>query len=216
MKVPPVALPALTSALLVAVFHGFAAEAQTFQAEVRQDNVHRLTRPDGKVRRSAALPKPLASLVDTQAFMLHLDAGPGKAKGLSASAADMQAAAVRGGFLAEQLHPEAAAFKAPEWDLPRAASPQPAAVVDYAAIEKAYAESVPPLVVSPRSTGQPSGVPIFAAVLQQMAGADNMPSGPQLDVDNCRCGTVIPTNQCLAERNSMIYGRSSMRRSLHR
>jgi hypothetical protein len=84
---------------------------------------------------------------------------------------------------------------------------QQAAAIDYAAIERVYAQAVPP-VGSSESPLQSALIAIRAS-LNGVVGPTGMPLGAtHIDVDNCDCGTPVPSHQCMGERTSVIYGGS--------
>jgi len=84
---------------------------------------------------------------------------------------------------------------------------QPLAGINYSDIERAYAQAVPPV----QSSQTPLQSALFAirAQLRGVMGPAGTPLGAAgVDVDNCGCGTPIPSRQCMGERTSGIYGRS--------
>jgi hypothetical protein len=205
---------AFASSVLLGTLPAYAEE---FSGRIEQSNVHRLVRPsdqlvtapiiEGRISRPGLVGQAsavgLRAGVSDQAFTLGVNKAASSAA-LSASAwgaAGNVDAPTSGPWYSEQM---------------AQASPLQTAI-DYEAIERAYSNSVG-LAAGAAISDTPRGAH-FGAMLHAIAARNAMAAGvmgptgaplgaPQgIDVDNCACGTPIPSPGCMGERSSSIYGR---------
>jgi hypothetical protein len=186
------------------------AFAEDFQGHVTKQNT-RLIRPadpeqiqlQSKIDLSAQTPKPAALGISDSGFVL-------KANKMEAAATSLD------GWNPYRALSERATFAPHGQSLISGAAQasQPAATVDYDAIERAYADALPrPPAPRPsrRMDGGAGGNCMVASspwAMQAAAvgrlGANGtllqQQGQPRVDVDNCRCEMAVPTTECVQGR----------------